>query len=392
MRIGFLFNHDQIHQIAHSLPIALELAKGAVDVEIIIATTTPRIADEVARLVGPQPRPNLFFVKLTLQQSITKLLAASIGKVIPASKLLVYRDNLAFFASLDVLVVAEKTSLILKTRYGLDHLKLIHTRHGAGDRAIGFNKASARFDHVLVAGPAIRQRLISDAGVAPDRISIVGYPKFDLFADESWQGTFEDPDRPLVVYNPHVSPHLSSWYDMGVQVLEWFASQTQYNLIFAPHIMLFERPFALTIDKLKIGRPGKIPKHIRTAPNIHIDIGSRLSTTMAYVNRADIYLGDVSSQVYEFLLRPRPCVFIDAHRQNWKNDPNFAFWNAGQVIDGVDQLALALDRAEKLQTERFAAVQQKMFCERFDLGSTPSSKRAAAAVAKVGGLGFVALA
>ena len=27
MRIGFLFNHDQVHQVAHSLPIALALAK-----------------------------------------------------------------------------------------------------------------------------------------------------------------------------------------------------------------------------------------------------------------------------------------------------------------------------------------------------------------------------
>jgi hypothetical protein len=28
MRIGFLFNHDQVHQVAHSLPIALALARS----------------------------------------------------------------------------------------------------------------------------------------------------------------------------------------------------------------------------------------------------------------------------------------------------------------------------------------------------------------------------
>ena len=73
--------------------------------------------------------------------------------MVSARKLLIYRDNLEFFRSFDLLVVTEKTSLLLKSRYHLEQLKMVHTRHGAGDRAIGFNKASAKFDHVLVAGP-----------------------------------------------------------------------------------------------------------------------------------------------------------------------------------------------------------------------------------------------
>ena len=75
--------------------------------------------------------------------------------------------------------VAEKTSLILKTRYGLTDLKIVHTRHGAGDRAIGFNPESAKFDLVLVSGPKIRDRLIAEAGLTPDQIALVGYPKFE---------------------------------------------------------------------------------------------------------------------------------------------------------------------------------------------------------------------
>ena len=39
MRIAFLFNHDQVHQVAHSLPIALELAAASPDAEIIHAAT-----------------------------------------------------------------------------------------------------------------------------------------------------------------------------------------------------------------------------------------------------------------------------------------------------------------------------------------------------------------
>ena len=52
MRIGFLFNHDQIHQVAHSLPIAMALADGGFAGEIIVATTNARLAREVRRLAG----------------------------------------------------------------------------------------------------------------------------------------------------------------------------------------------------------------------------------------------------------------------------------------------------------------------------------------------------
>jgi hypothetical protein len=61
MRVGFLFNHDQIHQIAHSLPIARALAELAAktgsEVEIVIATTQANLATEVRRQLGPDRPP-----------------------------------------------------------------------------------------------------------------------------------------------------------------------------------------------------------------------------------------------------------------------------------------------------------------------------------------------
>ena len=386
MRIGFLFNHDQIHQVAHSLPIAVELAKRSNKDQIVLATTTPRIAEEVKRLAGDRIGNSLQLCELRLRRPLSKLIAALCSKVLPASKLLVYRDNLDFFRSLDVLVVSEKTSLLLKTRYGLKQLKMVHTRHGAGDRAIGFNKASAGFDHVLVAGSKIRDRLVSEAGVAPDRISLVGYPKFDLFEAETWRPHFANPDRPIVLYNPHVSPHLSSWFGMGVRVLDWFAQHPEYNLIFAPHVMLFERPFVITIDKFRIDRPGAIPERVRRADNIYIDLGSRRCTTMAYLNSAHIYLGDVSSQAYEFLHRPRPCVFLNAHHLPWQGNPNYAFWAAGPVIDDVSDLGSALEEAKAQHATRYLATQEQLLKATFDLTSLPSSARAADAIASVAGL------
>jgi hypothetical protein len=388
MRIGFLFNHDQVHQVAHSLPIAQALARGDRDLEIVVATTNRRLTAEVVRLGGGQIGHGVGLVELGLTKRSSRLLAATTEAVLPATKLLIYSDNLDFFRSLDILVVAEKTSLILKTRYGLSDLKIVHTRHGAGDRAIGFDKASASFDHVLVSGRKIRDRLVRETGVAPEKISIVGYPKFDLLQARNTTHPLLDDGRPVVLYNPHVSPHLSSWYEDGRRVLDWFVEHDDHHLIFAPHVMLFERPFVATIDKLRLDRAGRIEERYLRAPNIHIDLGSRASTTMAYTQRADLYLGDVSSQVYEFLLKPRPCVFLNSHRALWQGDANFAHWRAGPVIDEVDALGAALARSRQDHEAVWKPIQQAMFDESFDLTDEPSAERAARAVARFAGLAW----
>jgi hypothetical protein len=381
MRIGFLFNHDQTHQVAHSLPIALSLARQNRTDEIIIATTSPRLTKEVTRLCCADLH-RLTLVELSLSSLVNRALARLAQVVVPARKLLIYRDQLQFFRSLDVLVVAEKTSLILKKRYRLDHLKIIHTRHGAGDRAIGFDTANAGFDHILVSGAKVRDRLIQDAHIDPQRISIVGYPKFDLSAPAIAAHPLIDDDRPVVLYNPHVSPHLSSWYAIGRRVLDWFVEHDEYQLIFAPHVMLFERPFVVTIDRLRIDRPGRIHKRHLCASNIHIDLGGRASTTMAYTNRADIYIGDVSSQVYEFIARPRPCIFLNAHKVEWVGDPNYAHWSAGPVISAVDDLGPALEHSTVNHAHTYRPIQEKLFSYTFDMTNERSSDRAARAVAE----------
>jgi len=378
MKIGFLFNHDQIHQVAHSLPIALALARQSPTADIVIATSNACLTEEVRRLCVERGAA-LPIVQLELHKPMTRFAARHLESLLPATKLGIYRDNLDFFGSLDALVVAEKTSLLLKTRYGLDRLRLIHTRHGAGDRAIGFDKASAEFDHVLVSGPKIRERLIAEAGVDPDRLSKVGYPKFDLLPETPVRLPFQANGKPTVLYNPHPSPHLSSWFKHGRAVLEHFLHDDRYNLIFAPHVMLFQRRFVLTIDRLRVDRPGAIDPRVLAAPNVHVDLGSRACTDMSYTSAADIYLGDVSSQVYEFLHRPRPCLFLDSHAVDWIDNPNYAHWQAGDVIADPSSLGAALDRATERHV-RYRPVQEAMFARSFDLTDEPSADRAARAV------------
>lgn len=379
MRIGFLFNHDQAHQVAHALPIALALAQGGAGDEILIATTGERLAGEVFRLCGGNLPAGLSHVGLKLSGA-SQAIAGLVDPLAPASKLLVYRDNLDFFRSLDVLVVTEKTSLILKTRFGLKDLKLVHTRHGAGDRAIGFDRASAGFDHVLCSGQKIKDRLVNEAAIDPEKISIVGYPKFDI-APQGKDPFAGAPDRqPVVLYNPHPSPHLSSWFKCGRAVLDFFLDNDDYRLIFAPHVMLFARRLVITIDKLRIDCPGKIDEKYLHSPNIHVDTGGPSSLDMTYSNCADIYLGDVSSQIYEFLKNPRPCLFLNSHRIDYAGDPNYTHWCAGPVIERPEELGEGLQRAVETHAARYAPVQRELFAYSFDLTDTPSSTRAAAVI------------
>lgn len=381
-RIGFLFNHDQIHQIAHSLPIALALAEQKCGLEVVIATTNPALRQEIERLAGPRIK-HATMVALDTVSSLSRSLEHVLGKIIPARKLLIYRDNLEFFTSLDMLVVSERTSLLLKTRYGLERPTMVLADHGAGDRAIGFNPQTALFDHILAAGPKIRDRLIADAGVAADRISITGYPKFDAVPAIARTLPMQANGRPTVLYNPHPSPHLSSWYRMGSEVLEFFRKSNRYNLIFAPHVMLFQRNVAVTIDKLRIARTGTIDPRCYRAGHIHIDTGSVASTDMSYVQAADIYLGDVSSQIYEFLVRPRPCLFLNPHGRKWRGDPDYAHWQSGPVIEQINQLGEALEHAANLHKPVYQPVQQRLFDYTFSRENKPAADRAASKITEL---------
>jgi len=378
MRIGFLFNHDQVHQVAHALPVALAMRKNNPGVEVVVITTNDQLNQEVCHLSARVGLP-IDPLQIGLTSSLTRFAARHLEAVFPVTKLCIYRDNLDLFRSFDALVVAEKTSLLLKSRYRLDNLKIIHTRHGAGDRAIGFDKASAGFDHVLVSGSKIRERLIRDAGLAPDSMSTVGYPKFDLMPDTPPRLPLQANGKPTVLYNPHPSPHLSSWFEDGRDVLEYFLNDQRYNLIFAPHVMLFHRKFVVTIDKLKIDRPGRIEQRFYDAPNIHIDLGSRASTDMTYTAAADIYLGDVSSQIYEFLHRPKPCLFIDSHGVDWRGNANYAHWQAGDVIPDAKNLGDALDRSVQ-RHYRYRPVQRELFQRSFELTAERSADRASRAI------------
>jgi hypothetical protein len=374
MRVGFLFNHYAVHQVPHAAPYAFELSRDHSEIDVIVACSS-KAQLATARAIGNLYPGHRVQFRLLRPAWYYELIDKPLSKWMFLRKTMVLRNNLEFFRSLDALVTPERHSMKLRTRYGLQSLRMIHTRHGAGDREGGFDDRSGAFDFTLLPGQKYVDRLRELGYLRPGAYATAGWPKFEVVRNMNRKRErFFNNANPTVVYNPHFDQRVSSWSPMGLAVLDFFAENRDFNLIFAPHVVLFKRSKR---------HDAELPKRYRGLPNLLIDKGSSKSADMSYMLAADIYLGDVSSQVYEFLLKPRPCIFLNGHGAGWKDNPYYLHWTLGQVVDEVETgLRPALERAFTSHAE-FLPKQKAAFAYTFrdDPGST-AAKRGAVAIAK----------
>ncbi len=232
--------------------------------------------------------------------------------------------------------------------------KFVLLMHGAGDRdyLIGeaYKDSVSKFDLIATSGEKVTA-FFRKMQLKNTVLKICGYQKFDVI-NENNQQTFFDNDNPVILYNPHFEKGISSWYDFGEQILEFFYEHKDYNLIFAPHINLFNKKGYL--------KPGSIPQKYFNAGNIHIDLNSPHLVNMDYTLAADMYLGDVSSQIYEFLYKPRPAVFINTHQTKWQDDPHYTHWQLGKVINDIQPLKTLIDTRKQWHQE-YLGKQKELF-------------------------------
>lgn len=384
-RIIFLFNHDAPHQVAHLAGVAAAFARQEPSAKGLIAYSSSAIRAQIERLIDANDRDALEWVELELGR-FKRALGRLLDSVVPASRLMKLDANLALFANADAIVSTERTCLRIQKRLGNGgHPLFIRLPHGAGDRNVTFHPDNARFDKILVPGRKAVEQL-SAHGVPREKIEIVGYPKFDAVADRPREKFF-DNDRPSFVYNPHFDPNLSSWYDLGPALLSWFASDEgqAFNCIFAPHVMLFRKAVHVS-PEYRIGRRRPdIPAEAFAAPNILIDTESPRLFDMSYTLSADGYIGDASSQIYEFLIEPRAVFFLDRRRIRLAEDEQWmAQWQAGPKFSSVDELARALPEFHQI-AQQYRSAQQRLFSYSFDRQDTPANERAAKAIARLVG-------
>ncbi len=380
-RVLFLFNHDAGHQVAHLAGTAAATARFHPETACTIAYATPAIRQRLETLIAPEDAALIEWVEMVLPLW-ARVIARAADRLLPASRLLRLRLYRHLFARSDVVVSTERTCLRVK-RYLAPHETPAFAMipHGAGDRNVSYHPDFARFDCLLVAGEKVVDQMVAH-GAQRERMAVVGYPKFDAIDLAARPDPFGN-GRPTFVYNPHFDPHLSSWYDAGPELLAWFASEagSQFNCIFAPHVMLFRKQLHISPEYRTSRRRPEIPAIALAAPNVLIDTGSEKLFDMSYMLAADGYIGDVSSQIYEFLARPRPAFFIDCRASgNAEEDAWLMFRKAGPVVKSARELIALLPQYREIGA-RHAEAQQKLFDYTFDRGKLPASRRAADVIA-----------
>ena len=349
----------QWHQAFHALPIAAALSRRP-GFEVHVGVANRAVLPRVRRLAAGLGAGEIAFDVMWPGDDADARPPKLLMLAAMAPRL---RDYAA-------IVAPERTSLLLK-RLGVTRPLFIHTDHGAGDRAVGYEPRIRLFDCVLVAGAKQEARMLRAGLIEPGRYAVVGYPKFEAVraAGHGAPPVFDRP-RTTVLYNPHFKRSLSSWPRFGPAVLEAFARQDRYNLIFAPHVRLAAEGG---------GRLQRAIEPYRAALNIHIDLGGERCCDMTYTDLALVYLGDVSSQVYEFIRRPRPCLFLNSDGADRSADENYAHWAFGPVVGGADGLVAEVDRARRTHAD-FRPVQEAAFARTFGIGDRPCSERAADAI------------
>ena len=324
----------QIHHIPHSIGIALDLSTRYPELHVAIIVPTAEHLAVVTAIATNYPHHRCEILQTSLPTYYELLCRLLRHRIFATLGMLFF--NRTLFARFDALVVPERTSLLLK-RLGLKSTRFIHTFHGAGDRQRGFERRIGQFDFLLIPGKKHADRLLQLGLARTGSYAITGYQKFGILParNNTSTGLFRE-QRPTVLYNPHCNTKLGSWGSMGHGILEYFARSVDYNFIFAPHVKLFDHASPKTLREFD---------RYRDLPHMLIDLGSAASIDMTYTQAADLYLGDVSSQVYEFLFRPRPCLFLNSNHVQWQRDVNYFFWRCGHVIENVGALDAALANA-----------------------------------------------
>lgn len=366
MRIAFLF-FAEAYQCYHAASIAFALMQRD-GVAVDIFHNMPDVAHHIERLAKAHGMDNV--TSQPLQRTRwTRCVQAM--KIFGWQKKAVLRRNEQQLSSYDAIVTTEDGAHFL---FGdgpeAERPARILVIHGAGDRDVPSMPSRRKFDLILFQGQKSLDKMVR-RGIAREGHAVaIGYPKFDssrLFRSDA-RAIFPD-DRPIVLYNPHKVPKLGSWQRFIEPMLQEFEQQDEFNLIVAPHV------------KLMLRRRESVRQAWRDRSTAHIviDPGSDRSVDNSYTEAADIYVGDVSSQVYEFLARPRPCVFLNTSGVKWRGDPDYLFWHFGDVVDHPHQLMEAIRAAPS--RHHLYVEKQRLWAKR-SLGDTRegASTRAADAI------------
>jgi hypothetical protein len=345
--VAFLFLGETL-LIPHLYPIVEALAQAAPDLPIDLWVSTSVHEALIGRWLA---EAGIASARIRRAPGFRTLSGYEDGRNPPLPAKLPMLLRLAPRLNRAALVVcAEQTSLWLPRALPM-RPRFVNVLHGAGSMMNRNDPRRRAAWKTIVPGEAERDALAAH-GVDRESVVAVGYIKAGFRHRTAARGLFRD-ERPILLYAPHWQQHRSSWWAWGPQAIEAVLASGRYNLIFAPHQRLAEK--APEVREMAARLAGRA--------DVHCDLDSFAMVDGSYTAAADLYLGDTSSQVVEFLMRPRPCVFLDPLGVAWEGDPSYAMWQAGEVVTDIAALDAALARAPERHCgfldaqKRFASAQ-----------------------------------
>lgn len=363
--VAFLFLGETL-LIPHLFPIVEALADARADLPLDLWVATSRHEQLLTGWTAHLPQ-----VRIRHAPGFRRLAASAPGErpMLPP-KLPMLLRLAPHLARTRVVVCAEQTSLWLPRLFPWLRTRFVKTSHGVGSMSARDDKRRMAAAHTLVPSEQERTTYLT-RGMAPNRIEATGYVKA-AFRQRTPARTLFADDRPILLYTPHWQAHRSSWPEWGAHVVEQLAAQRDWNVILAPHQRLVERAPEVR----------EVLARVAHLPHVHADLDSFAGVDGSYTAAADLYLGDTSSQLIEFLTRPRPAVFLNAHGHAWADDPGYAMWRAGDVVNDLADLIPALARAP-VRHAGFAAIQRDIATAALGDASGTGARRAAEAILRV---------
>ena len=277
----------------------------------------------------------------------------------------------SYLKNSDAIISTSHSTVKMCKKLKVTKPKIIYQYHGCGDRKYSFDPSLGAFDFMLLPGKYYLKRLMEEKVTGEQKTAIIGYPKLDYLVNaKHLKEKLFSNDKLVILYSPHWKPELTSYKLWGKQIVEHFYKSRKYNLIFAPHVLIkhwrFHYGYDLNLDKYK-------------CDHIHIDFESLNSVNSSYLHIADLYMGDVSSLVYEWIaIQPRPCIFLNAHNIQWLDNDYYRHWNYGPVVKSLSEMEQKIEEA--VQNSSYLKIQKERIVEYMDITDEPSSRRAANAI------------
>lgn len=358
-RVAFLFLGEML-LVPHLWPIVDALARMAPDLKIDVWVSTS--AHEA--LIGGWLQPAHRNVRMRRAPGFAQVPDGEAGRNPPLPAKIPMLLRLApHLARVSVVVCVEQTSLWL-SRLAPWLSRFIFTAHGGG--IPNYNTQGRLQSAYRLMFPTLRHLDEHVArGISADRVVETGYVKAGFRPSLRREAVF-DSNKPILLFTPHWHKQRSSWWDWGREVVARLQDQDRFNVVIAPHQRLVE------VDP----KSEEYLSSVAEAGHIHVDTGSFAMVDGSYTAMADLYLGDSSSQILEFLMRPRPCVFLDSPSITWRSTEAAGHWKCGETITDPGALWDALCRAPEKHAD-YRAYQEDLVRDEFGDVTGNAPQRAA---------------